>query len=394
MSIAGGNTTSEISNAQSKYFTANADLNQENKNLGHVKYDDTDASTKLYRAQIVKSSVKVTVPGETGKFQEYYAFYPIPIIYYYNAAVGRKFNIKINANETLKTVLYNANGRNPLYNKNQGISLQITQNNKEDIRPYIVYKAEGGLPTAREDNPKNPSFALQKTKDENQVINERNRILTIKPDNVQTEEDIINEAKAVEIIKEEWDFLNFLIKDMTALEKGFYPTQLEAQKDLDTRLKPLNKKVTVPSFCILSLTDDEDTVNLVEQVQENQNKIEEVYKDTTLTAEQQAEKLDELQANNIAFIETLDAMSALYCIDIDGTYQDMESQLYTEEQRKFTYEILNKVYIKPDEVYTGAYTNNIVHAEIYDSPNGALLAEVYIPIHFSLNTYGLQSLNA
>lgn len=394
MSIAGGNTTSEISNAQSKYFTANADLNQENKNLGHVKYDDTDASTKLYRAQIVKSSVKVTVPGETGKFQEYYAFYPIPIIYYYNAAVGRKFNIKINANETLKTVLYNANGRNPLYNKNQGISLQIIQNSKEDIRPYIIYKAEGGLPAAREDNPKNPSFVLQKTKDENQVIDERNRILTIKPDNVQTEEDIANETKAIEIIKEEWDFLNFLIKDMTALEKGFYPTQLEAQKDLDTRLKSLNKKVTVPSFCILSLTDDEDTVNLVEQVQENQNKIEEVYKDTTLTAEQRAEKLDELQTNNIAFIETLDAMSALYCIDIDGTYQDMESQLYTEEQRKFTYEILNKVYIKPDEVYTGAYTNNIVHAEIYDSPNGALLAEVYIPIHFSLNTYGLQSLNA
>lgn len=181
---------------------------------------------------------------------------------------------------------------------------------------------------------------------------------------------------------------------MSALEKGFYPTQLEAQADLDARLKPLGKKVTVPGFCILALTDDEDTLSLVEQIQENQNEIEITYKDTTLTAEQRAEKLDELQANNVAFLEVLDAMEALYCIDIDGTYQDMESQLYTDEQRKFTYELLNKIYIKPDEVYTGAYTNNIVHAEIYDSPEGALLAEVYIPIHFSLNTYGLQSLNA
>lgn len=138
MSIAGGNTTSGMSNSQSKYFTAEADPNTDITNLGQVEFDDAESDKKLYRAQIVKSSVKVTVPGETGKFQEYYAFYPFPMVYYYNAAAGRKFDVKVNSNETLRSVLYNADGRNPLYNKNQGVSLEIVQKTKEEIHPYII----------------------------------------------------------------------------------------------------------------------------------------------------------------------------------------------------------------------------------------------------------------
>lgn len=187
--------------------------------------------------------------------------------------------------------------------------------------------------------------------------------------------------------------MNFLIKDTSALEKGFYATRLEVQEDLDQRLKPLGKRVIVPGFCILPLSDDQETLDIIKMVQENQEELEATYKNSQLTEQEKTEKIDELQANNIAFIETLDAMSALYCIDIDGTYADMEEQLF--DQRIKTYELLDKVYIKPDEVYSGAYTNNIVHVQVYSNDLvRALIAEIYIPINFTLNTYGLQSLNA
>ena len=60
---------------------------------------------------------------------------------------------------------------------------------------------------------------------------------------------------------------------------------------------------------------------------------------------------------------------------------------------------VNKVYILPDNIYTGEYTNNLVHAAIYTSKEiyqngGNTICDVYVPIYMSLNVYGLKSLNA
>ena len=60
---------------------------------------------------------------------------------------------------------------------------------------------------------------------------------------------------------------------------------------------------------------------------------------------------------------------------------------------------LKKVYILPNDIYTGEYTNNLVHAAIYTSKTvyengGNTICDVYVPIHMSLNVYGLKSLNA
>ena len=59
--------------------------------------------------------------------QTYNAFYPLPIIHY-----GQKNHIyvKIDRDETLKQVLYNADGRNPMYNKKQGVSLGLYTDEK------------------------------------------------------------------------------------------------------------------------------------------------------------------------------------------------------------------------------------------------------------------------
>ncbi len=59
-----------------------------------------------------------------------------------------------------------------------------------------------------------------------------------------------------------------------------------------------------------------------------------------------------------------------------------------------------EIYISPADVYSGEYCNNLVRARIYSSSdeygllNPTILAEIYIPICLTLNTYGLSSLNA
>lgn len=51
------------------------------------------------------------------------------------------------------------------------------------------------------------------------------------------------------------------------------------------------------------------------------------------------------------------------------------------------------VQVEPADVYSGEYTNNCIKAEVLNEDN-ELQCTVYIPVHMSLNTYGLASLNA
>ena len=62
------------------------------------------------------------------------------------------------------------------------------------------------------------------------------------------------------------------------------------------------------------------------------------------------------------------------------------------------YEKLTQIFITPNLAYSGAYSNNIVYARVYNSKEDYTNsrnpeAEVYIPICLSLNTFGLRSLN-
>lgn len=60
-------------------------------------------------------------------------------------------------------------------------------------------------------------------------------------------------------------------------------------------------------------------------------------------------------------------------------------------------DLITKVYLQPDDIYNGEYTNNVVHIQIYDVKkdliNNNVEAEIWVPIHMSLNTYSLASLN-
>ena len=95
---------------------------------GIVTWDDSKTG---YRNQIVKG--QTLVEGQT-----YYAFYPIPVIDY---AANTRYKIILDKTKTLKSITYNADGRNPLYNKNQGVFFTLST---DDVTKYIVWDTFGG----------------------------------------------------------------------------------------------------------------------------------------------------------------------------------------------------------------------------------------------------------
>ena len=146
-----------------------------------------EKTERKFRYQIVKADIEY-------ENNNYYAFYPMPVIEYNNAG---NLHIGLDKTTTLKSVTYNADGRNPLYNKNQFIELNISG----DKEYYIVWTAEGGEPRVAnratkvyESNPRNAAFTLlldNKEKEGSSIIvpaeNNVNKVYIL-PDNIYTGE--------------------------------------------------------------------------------------------------------------------------------------------------------------------------------------------------------------
>lgn len=119
---------------------------------GTLTWSSSNQASRMFRNQIVRANIK-------WENYDYYAFYSIPIVNYPSGNI--LYDVHIDNTKTLKSITYNADGRNPLYNKNQGIS--ITLGNGLTNR-YIVWSAEGGMPTQTRSNysehPTNPDFKL------------------------------------------------------------------------------------------------------------------------------------------------------------------------------------------------------------------------------------------
>ena len=244
----------------------NQSQNMEIPSAGVVSWTHADPNgSKKYRYQIFKVEAKY-------EDNSYYAHYGLPVIDYYNDK-ARDFEVRINNTTLLKSITYNADGRNPLYNKNQGVELHCYQNGEEITTPWIVWSAEGGFDEHNLSNPKHANFKLAKQQNS-------------------------SSEKAS-------DFL-----EPSIIYEGM-------------ELGPSHKNPT---------------------------------------AEEKPQEKAGLTEIGL--------------------------------------EYLNKIYIVPNDVYSGEYTNNIVHAKLYknrdtyDSGRGNPIVEVYIPIYMSLNTYGLKSLNA
>lgn len=131
---------------QSKFLY---NLDTQTSQLGWSK----EKTERKFRYQIIKADIEY-------EKNNYYAFYPMPVIEYNNAG---NFHVGLNKTTTLKSITYNADGRNPLYNKNQFIELNI--DGLQDC--YIVWTAEGGEPRVvnktgkvYEGHPHNAAFTL------------------------------------------------------------------------------------------------------------------------------------------------------------------------------------------------------------------------------------------
>lgn len=146
-SIAGGNSSS-----LSKYLSVSAS-DSTSDSYGVVSWSRENELRAKYRNQIIKASVKY-------ENNDYYAFYPLPIV----ESTSSDIRVRIDKTSTLKYITYNSDGRNPLYNKNQGISIELLGDLAQNS--YVVWKAEGGSPKKisntnnYELNPINADFAL------------------------------------------------------------------------------------------------------------------------------------------------------------------------------------------------------------------------------------------
>lgn len=163
---------------------------------GIISWNSQNALSRKFRNQIVKASTKVSVSSENlnRNNSEYYAFYPVPVVYYYANTAGqtKRYHVSIDSTKTLRSITYNADGRNPLYNKNQGISIslgdiEISQDNPK----YIVWRAEGGQPEGQYlDNPPNAAFKLTYDK------NSKDGLRELTPRTIDVEADVENGVEA------------------------------------------------------------------------------------------------------------------------------------------------------------------------------------------------------
>lgn len=125
---------------------------------GIVSWEDRGTG---HRNQIVRG--QTIFEGQT-----YYAFYPIPVIDYNE---GTDYKVVIDKTWTLKSITYNADGRNPLYNKNQGLFFKLS-NSAEN--KYVVFEVMGGM----QDNGSTAAIALSLEKNSNDVFKDEPILLS------------------------------------------------------------------------------------------------------------------------------------------------------------------------------------------------------------------------
>lgn len=132
----------------------------DDKNKITKKWSMAGGNKSICKNLIVESNgiVNIQKPEITGKLSNqiikaeviynnnsYYSYYPIYTIDYKESESESKLikNIYIDKTKTLKYITYNSDGRNPLFNKNQGICIRIEGN--ENTNYYIEWTVHGGI---------------------------------------------------------------------------------------------------------------------------------------------------------------------------------------------------------------------------------------------------------
>lgn len=347
----------------------------------------------------------------------YYANYGVPIVEYTDLSGAndtgyiKPFYVILDKYKTLKSVTYNADGRNPLYNKNQGIFIELKElkdnnefDNIEDTK-YCLCKVSGGSLNSAVTAPMTITSEMETIQNQDTYTQE----LTY----VQEEKESSIEKKDFYSLEEE---VSYTYEEVVA-EKAEALEALSNFEEVQTQLTRFLSDL----YGYLKFHFNDTDFN--EKIQEYKEKLKDIDKNNIVIV-----KIDDNDENEIAGpitekiifilnnstnaaneIQTLikKVKNGNYNIRIGDTdYQLIEKESDNNdiktEVREYTYNRLQAYkcengklhfYLYPADVYTGEYNNNVVTITIMDTDYN-IQAIITIPIYFSLNRYGLASLNA
>jgi hypothetical protein len=387
-----------------------------------------DIKTKKYRNQIIRGNGKYTLNDKT---YDYYAFYPLNTIEYkysqtyFKEAYG--VDVYLPKSENLASVTYNADGRNPLYDKNKGISLGFKSTRLSDTALlertqsyWYEWIAEGGEPDSVKQ--KVPTSNRVVEKDVKQEV--PNKLIGLKTtyyvgelpddlDSVSWNGNISERFWAEEGVSL-WARTVATYADGSVVDNAPIEVKNESSTFDGSSLAKVSGTIVL-SFNMMYATGGNSaapetgwSVNIPDWEttektiwQRGAMVLTNSAKKITLTVYTDASALSAPPLTYEDAKKTVDETQYTTYTVYDENPQRAAFELYEDKTLKTSLENgkrtqgLTQVWIKPNDVYTGEHANNLVHCRIYDSEDAKnQLVDIYVPIYFSLNTYGLKSLNS
>ena len=267
----------------------------------------------------------------------------------------------------LKEVVYNNDGRNPIYNHNQGVKIN---NLKEG--DYVKWSILND----------NSDFTLLASR--NDTVGQKEVFPPIKR-SLKTEKSIPLYVKTKDTeFKENKDYYTLIAGNSYVLVDKNQPF------DADTTYYELRRYEEYIQTSDTSFKKDKVYYESVGEYQK--------------VTEFRSNKIYYEKEENGEYIETLDLeysnekdyyeLIYKYVQTTDEDYNvDTIYYEYVEPEDLVLDEVIDMVYILPNDEYSGAGCDNVVVGKVYDK-EGRLKATAYVPIYMSLNTFGLASLNA
>ena len=426
--IPGADESADLNNI-GKFFEVENSL--DNGSVLKWNYDYNNEKNFL-RIQNLKAEAKLTT-GET-----YYAYLSLPIIEYEE---GQNLQLKLHKDTIaidrptyLNEIVYNADGRNPIYNHNAGLKLINLPKNA-----IVYWEAKGGVDGKKREYgtgfqeyyESTPNFSLAFEKDAINsylyLISEYS--LTHEAD-MRAAYDLERRQTALlyytEIKNEEGEIIGYDKGDLYLAyeqkydedkEKAFSTFKRKALRKIQDTVKRawIDEQPSDENGKIFTLKDGseitqadieemyaktEDFANSfwftahISEWWDDSNWDEDSYKLTTSEEEYNALS-DEEKEKTYYYAESL--LSPVdYFNSVFKTY-DQFIQENKNVQTQIVTENSAMVYVLPNDSYSGAATNNRIEAKIYTlnaDNERELYATVYAPINMLLNTFGLASVNA
>lgn len=443
--------SSGTSNRIGKYFKIDS-----GQIIWSPEYNNNDKHMLL---QNIKTEVEIK--GENNEDnQTYYSYFSLPIIAYEGVKLKENSNSRIDYKASLvnligidkkyylNEVVYNADGRNPIFNHNQGLRLINLPDNAT-----VIWQACGGINAEKRPDSNSVVKYLESAPDFTisfEPTTKKTSTYTKLSSYSVSDEDEKMLKVAYEKAREEESKKYFIIENNKVIKQSAYK---EYEKNFEADAEEQFRKFKEQKR--KELQDEKIIEFLGENYQNNPD--DTVYKEVVTQSELKKGLINEdYDLKTSAWFLKTDSMphwwneedwkEDKYILEQDPTDiytyyiktkisddeyentvtinklnpQDLFNQIYPEFVSKAdqiageetSSQIINNaatVYVLPADNYSGIATNNRIEAKVYvpelnenntvvtdenNNPVLKLYATVYAPINMTLNTFGLASINA